>query len=159
MNIVDSLLQAALDLAGIEPIVEFVNRHIRRKPAVAGRFAGLFHICKGKTIMATGDLSLGVAYTGTVPGIIFTNAEGGPAVGPSTGASVALDNPANGSASLSADGQNYNVTLTVLGPVNLVYTGNNEKGDPIAVTPLPLNGVDSVAVAGTFNTPIAGTTP
>jgi len=159
MNIVDTLLQIAFELAGLDPILEFVNRHIRRKPAVAGRFAGLFHICKGKTIMATGDLSLGVNYTGTVPGIIFVNAEGGPAVGPATGASVALDVPANGTASLSADGQNYNVTLTVLGPVNLTYLGNNEKGDPITVTPLPLNGVDSVAVTGTFNTPIVGTTP
>ena len=106
--------------------------------------------------MASQNLSINTAYTGS---ITFVNAEGQQIPSDATTASVALDVPANGTASLSADGQSVNVTLTAVGPVNLVYTGTNSAGNAITVPPLPLVGTDSVAVSGSIGTLTPGTTP
>lgn len=106
--------------------------------------------------MAAQGLAIGTAYTGA---ITFLNAEGQAIPSGETGASVALDVPANGTASLSADGQSVNVTLTVVGPVNLTYTGTNSAGNAISVPPLPLLATDNVAVSGTIGTLSPGTTP
>lgn len=125
--------------------------------AVRGQFSGFYTVnSKGEIVMAAQALAIGTAYTGA---ITFVNAEGQTIPSGATGASVALDVPANGTAALSADGQSVNVTLTVVGPVNLTYTGTNSAGNPITVPPLPLLGTDNVAVSGIIGTLSPGTTP
>lgn len=106
--------------------------------------------------MAAQNLAINTAYTGA---ITFTNAEGQTIPGDATSASIALDVSANGSVSLSADGQSYNVTLTAVGPVNVTYTATNSAGNPIASAPLPLVGTDSVAVSAALGTLSPGNTP
>lgn len=125
--------------------------------AVRGYFPGLQTInSAGEIVMAAQAIAINTAYTGA---ITFLNAEGQQIPSDAKTASVALDNTSAGSASLSADGQSVNVTLTVVGAVNLVYTGTNSAGNPITVPPLPLQGTDSVAVSGSIGTLSPGTTP
>lgn len=124
--------------------------------AVTGKVLCFYTIINGEIVMAGQNLITGTAYTAPV---VFLNAAGLPAIGPAT-PTWALDVPANGTITASADGQSVNVTLTVDGTVNPTYTGTNPDGTVVTVAPFSLTAAAAVndAVTGTVGTFAPGTT-
>lgn len=127
------------------------------KPAVAGRFAGVFHVnSQGEIIVMSQNVPGSTAITAP---LVFNSSTNGTVKGPV--GTIASSDP-NAVPSLSADGQAVNVTTPAEAPVQdvITLTWSDPAGKIASFTvDLVVSAAPQEVITGAFGAFVPGTTP
>lgn len=126
-------------------------------PAVAGRFAGVFHVNSQGVITVMSQNVPGA--TAVTAQLVFTSSLNGTVKGP-IGSIASSD--ANAVPSLSADGQAVNVTTPAEAPVQdvITLTWSDPSGKIASFSvDLVVSAAPQEVITGAFGTFVPGTTP